>query len=189
MVNYTLHIKADLEGVQSVTLDPAANLCVSVRNPLNPSEVRERVVIDPTALEETDVPDHEKHHTESPHHFALRWDGEKSRATVRVLSGASSTEESHSGPSGKNSKKRSPSVTAAEVRDLHSNDSGYFVPVLVLECEGVEPYAFHPMGGEFIITNNAGDKIQNADLSEGAWTEVELSSGQTSITNFESKFE
>jgi hypothetical protein len=176
MVVYILFIKADLDGVASAALKQQGttrNLCISVRNPVDHNEVRERVVIE--FGEPALPPDaaghrhgHEKQvHQESPSHFALKWEGANTRSTLTVLS--------------KDGQKR-------PTRDMLAVDSGTFVPMLALECHGLEPYAFD--WAEFIILNKAGMQYDPVDLSaSSAWKEFDLGSGTTSITNLEAKFE
>ena len=40
--------------------------------------------------------------------------------------------------------------------------------MLAFECRGIEPYAFHPMGGEFIVESEAGMQFdaEDVDLSD-----------------------
>lgn len=206
MVLYTLYIKADLENVSSLALRDDADLCLSVRNPVDHEEIRERIIVDSSALEPTMDELHKKGHTQHDHHhslkqqhhphqshhakqhyreppchFALKWassdnnnnKSNKQRATIRVI---------------KDSK-----------RQYLAQDSGTFVPVLQLDCDGLEPYAFYPLGNnEFIVTNQAGVEIENVDLSSSSsnnsnnkyeWSDYDLGTGTTSITNFEAKFE
>jgi len=54
MVLFVLQIKAELDGVQSLSLLKSTNLCFSVRNPLSDFETREKVVFDPSETLEQD---------------------------------------------------------------------------------------------------------------------------------------
>ena len=186
MVLFILYIRADLEHVESIALASGADLCISVRNPLSDFEVREQVVIETGAdlmdpgVVHADSAKHEIEKREPPCHFALKWDGAQNRSTIQVLTQNDLT------ATGKKGKHPKPSV---QLRAMQKEDSGNFVPIIALECQGLEPYAFHPLGGEFVITNKNGDTFEDVDLSEGAWSNVELASGSTAITNFESKFE
>jgi hypothetical protein len=210
MVVFVLSIKADLEGVASVRFVPGSNLCFSVRNPLNDYEVREKVVIESDALLEEQPEQPSKHHPKSDHHrsdhsyhepvchFALKWEGATQRSTIQVIlppnTSTTTTSEDDDDdvttpaakPKSKNKASRSNSTVSATLSDL--TVSGEFVPMLALECHGVEPYAFHPMGGEFLVTNNAGVQYspEDVDLSTGYWREYDMASGTTSITKFES---
>jgi hypothetical protein len=173
MVVYILLIKADLEGVASVALKQqagGANFCISVRNPMDHTEVRERVVIEfgEAAPAPTDAAGNQnqhhhgqakKVHQEQPSHFALKWQGAQTRSSVRVLS--------QDGQQAVVGRKQKPT------RDMLAVDSGTFVPMLALECDGVEPYAFH--GAEFIILNKAGVQFDPVDLSasSAAWKEYD----------------
>ena len=39
--------------------------------------------------------------------------------------------------------------------------------MLIFDCHGLEPFDFHPIGGEFIVTNKAGVKFDNVDMPDG----------------------
>lgn len=195
MVLYTLFIKADLDNVARLVLREDADLCFSVRHPVDHDQVRERIVVDCTAWEPSldeiakKTGHHDHHHSlkqqhhphtahhakqsyrEPPCHFAMKWDhhhddnNNNKRATIRVI---------------KESR-----------RDYVGQDSGTFVPVLQLDCDGLEPYAFHPvLGNEFSVTTNRDSiEIPTVDLSDNEWSDYDLGRGSTSIINFESKFE
>jgi len=179
MVVFVLYVKADLEGVATMSFVDGANLCFSVRNPLSPdTDVRERIVVDTSALVETDVPVHGRHRSQpATIHFALKWEGEQTKSTIKVLT------PTNDGNEGKQS------GNAAVVRKMLGKDNGTFVPMLTIDCQGLEPYAFHPIGGEFAVTNTAGDVFDPVDLSSGDWSEYDLGSGTTSIFNLQSRFE
>jgi hypothetical protein len=183
MVIFVLYVKADLKGVASVALAPGKDVCVSVRNPLDHSEVREKVVIDSSALEESEKVGGELRglDREPPCHFALKWQGASKRSTIQVLNGDSNHKKS-----GKKGHATKPNA-AISPRDMLAEDSGMFVPMLTLECQGLEPFAFHPMGSEFVVTNTSGI-TKEADVSGGSWSEYDLGTGSTSISNFETKF-
>jgi hypothetical protein len=191
MVVFVLYVKADLGGVDSVSLVHGTNLCISVRNPLNDYEIREKVVIEASVLEEQEPKHPNDHsHREPVCHFAVKWEGATERSTIQVLG---KTEDEAAAATRRTSKKgiskaRSHSTSLVTTRDMTAQDSGEFVPMLSLECHGVEPYAFHPMSGEFNVTNKAGVKFDGADLSAGTWSEFDLGSGTTSISNLEFKF-
>eukprot|EP00957_Ditylum_brightwellii_P030435 2305047-Ditylum_brightwellii.AAC.1 len=90
MVVYTLYVKADLEGVASLGLVDNANVCVSVRNPLDPTQTREKIVVDPTELESPALNGHDKHRStaHAAFHLAIKWDATHDgdhRATLRLL--------------------------------------------------------------------------------------------------------
>ncbi|KAL7545002.1 hypothetical protein ACHAWF_008372 [Thalassiosira exigua] len=185
MVLYVLYAKADLEGVASLSLTPGSDICVSVRNTLAHDQKRERIVVETSELHRADVPDHEKHRAEHSSHFALTWEGENTRSTIRVLEGVDVDEKEKKGKA----KKRSHVGDGIVTRDIQLRDNGRFVPILKLECDGLEPYAFHPMGKEFSAINGGGKKIDDVDLSSGEWSDYDLSSGTSLIKNFETKFE
>jgi Eukaryotic protein of unknown function (DUF866) len=192
MVVFVLYIKADLEGVASVSYVPGTNLCISVRNPLNDYEIRENVVVETDVLLEVPEPtknsrnDHVAHR-EPACNFAFKWEGAAHRSTIQIKS-----EDNADTPSANNAKKgkaqSNSTAGAVATRDMFAQDSGSFVPILALDCHGVEPYAFHPLGDEFVVTNKDGIKFDSVDLSTGAWSDFDLGTGTTSISNLESKF-
>lgn len=171
MVLYTLYLKADLDGVESLELKDGADICLDVRNPVDHQEVRERIVVDSSDLEpaeEEHTDNHHHHHSKQHHkvhpcHFSMKWRDASSPSTIRVVEGST--------------------------RPMLAKDTGIFVPMLQLECDGLEPYNFHALGKEFVVTNQAGAKFPNADLSPGDWTEFDLGSGSTSVLNLQAKFE
>jgi Eukaryotic protein of unknown function (DUF866) len=204
MVVFILYGKADLEGVESLSLNKTnTNLCFSVRNPYDETQVREKIVVDTSVLTAPAVADHGKHREESPNHFTLKWKDATHKSTLRVLGSDSLFVEEgvadEDDLTNKTKKKKKNTGISAElqraidlIRDIKSDDSGQFVPMLALDCHGLEPYAFHPMGeeGEFTVISKAiGKKYTTVDLSDGDWTDYDLSTGSISVTKFESKFQ
>ena len=191
MVLYVLYAKADLEGLSSLSILPGSDICISVRNTTH-DQTRERIVVEASRLQEADVPDHEKHrHEEHSSHFALTWEGEKDRSTIRVIENNTTNGTEGDGTASpkkeKTTKKRNDDGIIT--RDITPRDEGQFVPILKLECDGLEPYAFHPMGKEFVVVANNGRKVEDVDLSSGEWSDYDLASGTSAVTNFETKFE
>lgn len=184
MVLYILYAKADLEGVASLSLVPGSDICVSVRNTTQ-DQKRERIVIESSELHQADVPENEKHRAEHSSHFALKWEGDLTRSTIRVINDDNSNETSTMKE--KKSTKHGDGIIARDIH--HPQDDGQFVPIMKLECDGLEPYAFHPMGKEFSVVNNAGAKVDNVDLSNGEWSAYDLASGTSLVKNFVTKFE
>ena len=74
-------------------------------------------------------------------------------------------------------------------RDITSDDSGDYVPVLAMECRGLEPFAFHPLGNEFKVISEGGAVFEeDVDLSEGDWAEYdEENDASLSVNDFQSK--
>mmetsp|Transcript_1659 Transcript_1659/g.2447 ORF Transcript_1659/g.2447 Transcript_1659/m.2447 type:complete len:186 (+) Transcript_1659:125-682(+) len=184
MVVYVLHVKADLEGhIASVAIQPGSDICISVRNPLLIDEVREKVVIDSSALEEPAV--YDRQHNEPPCHFALKWQGHEERSTIRVLWNNDLVEngqKKRGSVKGHKNKKENTMLT----REMTSSDSGEYVPMLAFECQGVEPFLFHPM--EFLVTEDDGKKHEKIDVSSGEWEMYDWATGNVAIRKIESKF-
>lgn len=171
MVLYTLSLQATLEGVSSIKWDDAEKLlCCTIQHPTDPSDVKEKVVVDFSELEESSTeerpanslkPNHNKNKRgEKPFHFHVTWsDGTK--GTVRVVELSTPND------------------------DVRSNE---WFPVMSLECENAEPTQFHPLGKEFIVANRSGSVYNDVDLSTGGWREYDMASGDTSIIKLASKF-
>lgn len=170
MVLYVLSIKVELSGVESLSLNQDADICVSVRNPTNHDEIRDKVVIDPTDLQTPPVKAHERHRDEHAFHLAFKWEGEQTRSTIRMITDKDKT-------------------AVKNVRDIVAADSDNWVPLLVLDCDGCEPFAFHPMGNEFAVTDRAGVVHDKVDLSSGDWSFFDIGSGSSSVLNLQAKFE
>ena len=183
MVLYILCIKGDLEGVQSVALNRAANICISVRA-TNGDETREKVVFNPSETLDQDESDREP-----AHHFALTWEGQKKKSIIQVRDEAQV--KATMKKAGKKKKGGGGGLEVGQPREMTADDSGEYVPVLALECRGLEPYAFHPMGEEFVVTSEGGAEFSSdLTLDEGDWCEFdEASSMPVGISEFDSKFE
>jgi hypothetical protein len=183
MVLFLLCVKAELDGVESLSLlKKGTNLCFSVRNPLNDYEVREKIAFDPQETLEQ-----EEGAREDAHHFALKWEGSKKFSTLIVLD-----DEAAKAALKKSKKKGGKKGGGGEVdtpRDVTSDDSGEWVPVLAMECRGLEPYAFHPLGSEFKVVSEGGAVFdEDVNLSEGDWAEYdEEHDASVSVNEFESK--
>jgi hypothetical protein len=146
-----------------------------VRNPLSDFEVREKIILDTGRYLDSDLDDREP-----PCNFALRWEGNKKRCVIEVLNG----DQAKTALKKKNRTSELP-------RAFTENDSGSFIPVLALECRGLEPYAFHAKGGEFSLVSLGGMEFSqdNVDLSEGDWADYDEENGiSVSVSNFQAKF-
>jgi hypothetical protein len=222
MVVYILYLQADvLQGVASVAMNPDADLCLSVRNPLDHAETRAQIMVEPVlddahssnsnnsrhAYQKGDVTaaayhHHSNHskthvkHAEAPCHFALTWQGATQRSTIRVLEHESvDTTTAATKTSGKGKKKNHHGSSSSNhmATALTAKDSGTPVPLLRLECDGIEPYAFHLTGRELIITNTAGVVFGATDeltwSATGDWSAYDMGSGTTRIANLQGSFE
>jgi len=183
MVLFVLCIKAELDGVESLSLLKNTNLCFSVRNPLSDYETREKIVFNPSETLEQDEGDREP-----PHHFAVRWEGQKKFSTLIVLDedGAKSAFKK------KMKKKGGKKKGGGEVdvpRDMTEDESGEYVPVLAMECRGIEPYEFYPLGNDFKVVSSGGAVFEeDVDLSEGDWGDYDEENDEAvGVNEFESK--
>ena len=174
MVLFMLYMKAELENVDSVTLRKDINLCINVRNPLENSEVREKVVMNPSEFLEQDESSREPHH-----HFALRWEGNKKASVLIVLDEAGV----------KTALKKKKKVKAPG--DYTSDDAGEWSPILAVECRGLEPEGFFPMGNDFVVASSGGAVFgEDVDFGEGDWAEYDESNDEpVSMSDIEFKWE
>ncbi|CAN0216261.1 unnamed protein product [Laminaria digitata] len=101
--------------------------------------------------------------------FVVKWQGAKKQATANIVDIKKVT-------------------TGGEIK---GEQSGEFVPILALDCRGLEPIAWHP-STDFSVTSDGGSVYasEDVDLSEGDWTEYcEKSAAPVSIMEIEHKFE
>jgi len=168
-------MKAETENIGSVTLRQDANLRISVRNPLSGDEVRENVVFNPSETVEQD-----ESAREPPHHFVLKWEGSKKPSILQVLD----EKETASALKKKKYKGDKP-------RALTGDDDGQWVPILCCECRGLEPYAFHPMKDEFIITSEGGCSFdEDIELGDLEWADYDAENDvPVSLNDLQFKFE
>ena len=145
-------------------------------------ETREKIVFNPSETLEQGESDREP-----PCHFAVRWEGAKKYSTLIVLDeeGAKSALKKLKKKGGKKGGDNEVDVP----RDMTADDSGAFVPVLAMECRGLEPHEFHVMGNEFKVTSVGGAVFtEDVDLSEGDWGEYdEENDAAVGVNGFESK--
>lgn len=176
MVLFLLCIKADLDGVSSVSLKPGANICLSIKNPLSDFEVREKITIDTSEFIEQEAGSREP-----AHHFRIKWEGSKKQSTMTILTEAEAKSAL---------KKASKKSKSTEMNPRPLDQSGAFVPICAIECRGVEPYEFHCLGDDFVVESEGGGKFEeDVDLSEGDWAEYDEEHDlSVSVENFESKF-
>jgi len=181
--NYKQHHQQQTNKQRTLSLAPDANICLDVRNPTSDYEIREKVVINPREYEEP-----EENSKQPPYHFGIRWEGSKKRSVLTVLD-ADALGSALKKKAGKKGKKGGSGPFAP--RSMCGEDSEKYVPVLALDCRGIEPYAFHPMGSEFIVESEGGMMFEeDVDLREGDWAEYDDENDiAVGITDFESKIE
>lgn len=175
MVLFLLYMKAEeAENIGSVSLRRDVNLCMDVKNPLSDFEVREKVVLNPTETVEQ-----EEGAREPEYHFSLKWEGSKKASIATILDDAAV----------KTALKKKKGVEAP--RSYTGQDAGQFVPLLAMECRGLEPSAFFPMGNDFVITSEGGMEFtEEVDLSEGDWADYDADNDQpVSLSQIEFKWE
>ncbi|KAL7565519.1 hypothetical protein ACA910_012253 [Epithemia clementina (nom. ined.)] len=171
MVLFLLYIKAELENVGSVTLKPDVNLCINVRNPLSDYEVREKVVMNPSQ-----VLDQDEGAREPEHHLRLKWDGANKPSYAIILTPDQVKTMLKKKGGNKKGGKGGDAANTMIPRDYTAQDSGEWIPLLAMDCRGLEPYGFFPMGGEFVITSDGGGKQfddGDIDLGEGDWADYD----------------
>jgi hypothetical protein len=118
---------------------------------------------------------------EPPHHFTLKWEGSKKASILQCL------DEKEAASALKKKKK----YKGEKPRSYTGDDSGNWVPLLAMECRGLEPYAFHPMSDEFIITSEGGFKFdEEIELGEGDWADYDADNNcPVALDEVEFKFE
>lgn len=176
MVVFMLFMKAELENISSISLKKDENLRLSVKNPLSDFECRDKIIVNPTDFVEQD-----DNSREPDHNFALTWEGSKKKSTLTVLT----TEQAKT-----ILKKKKGAVLPKD--NYSAEDSGHFVPILAVECRGLEPSAFFPMGQEFTATSEGGFEFdaEAVDLSEGDWADYDADNDlAVSISDIEFKWE
>ena len=181
MVLFLLYMKAELENVESVTLQlggdrPSNNsassplLCFDVKNPLSDYEVREKIMVDPTETVEED------NSKSAPVHFSMKWEGSKKPSVLTVLTTAQVQ------TALKKSKNKQLSKST-----LQYTDSGSLAPILAVECRGLEPTAFYPTADLFVVQATGGAIfVEDVDFSEGDWADYDADQDQpVSISDIE----
>lgn len=160
---------------RSIELRQDANLRVSVMNPLSGDEVRENVVFNPSETVEQ-----EEGAREPPHHFTLKWEGSKKASILQVL------DEKEAAAALKKKKYK-----GDKPRAYTGDDSGNWVPILCMECRGLEPYALYPMKDEFVITSEGGYAFdEEIELGDLEWADYDADNDvPVSLSEIEFKFE
>lgn len=175
MVLFMLYMKADTENIGEIQLRRTANLRVSIRHPQG-DEVRENVIFNPTETIEQ-----EEGSREPAHHFRIKWEGIKKASTLQVL------DEKEIASTLKKKKK----YKGDTPRKYLGDDSGNWVPLLAMECRGLEPYAFHPMNDEFVIASEGGYVFEEEiELGDGDWADYDADNDvPVSMEDISFKFE
>ena len=234
MVVYMLYMKAELENIASLNIvqDGTASFCFSVRNPYDPTQIRDHVVVDTSILHQPSLTNaqgqQQKHRKEQkPFHFSMKWGaGIGERATMRILGIEGSQYQQDDVPNphrvtpnheyleekihqrnNNNKNKIKEKLTPDCINAMNncrsiitSNDSGHWVPMVAIECHGMEPFAYHPGNTEFWAVSSSsssnGQQQQGKiyaspqlDLTDGGdWSDYDLSMGSVSITNLVGEF-
>mmetsp|Transcript_8364 Transcript_8364/g.15173 ORF Transcript_8364/g.15173 Transcript_8364/m.15173 type:complete len:123 (+) Transcript_8364:631-999(+) len=118
----------------------------------------------------------------------MKWEGSKKFSTLIVLDEEGS--KSALKKLKKNKKGKKGGGGEADLpRDVTSDDSGDYVPVLAMECRGLEPYAYHCLGNEFRVVSEGGAVFEeDVDLSDGDWGDYdEENDAAVGVNEFESK--
>jgi hypothetical protein len=142
---------------------------------LSDSETRDNVVFNPSEEIEQD-----ESSREPPHHFAIKWDGSKKVSTLIALDDKAATA----------ALKKQKKYKAGPPRPYTGDDSGDWVPMLAVECRGLEPYKFEPMKDEFIIASNGTVFDEDIELGDCEWADYDAQADvPVSLTEIEFKFE
>lgn len=161
-----------------VTLRQNVNLRISVKNPLSDDEIRENVIMNPT-----ETIDQDESAREPPHHLALKWEGSKKVSILQILNDTETTSAL------KKKKYKGPKI---QQNSYSGDDSGQWVPLLCMECRGLEPYAFKPMKDEFIVESVGGTQFTE-DIefdNDGEWADYDADHDvSVSLSQVEFKFQ
>lgn len=178
MVLYMLFMKAETENIGEIQVRTQdVNLRISVRNSLSDWEIRENVVFNPSEVDEQE----DESAREPPSNLSIRWEGSKKASVLRYLD----DKETATALKKKKYKKGGPRAFTGD----DSNDT--WVPLLAVECRGLEPYAFHPMKDEFVISSEGGCVFdEEIEFEDGEWAEYDAENDcPVSISSLEFKFE
>ena len=169
---------------RSMSWNKQSNICLDIRNPTSDYEVREKIVIDPSEFIEQD-----ESSREPACHFQIGWEGSKKKSVLTVLAEEATIKSALKKSGGKKCKKGGDNRLP---RAMEAEDSEKYVPMLALECRGIEPYAFHAMGGEFVVESEGGEifKGEDVDLSDKDWADYDADNDiSVTVSEFSSKFE
>lgn len=177
-----LFIKAETENIGEIRLRTDANLRIDVRNSLSDWEQRENVIVNPSETEEQD----DETTREPPAHLSIKWEGSKKASVLRCL------DAKETATALKKKKKHKHEAPRAFTGDDSSNDE--WVPILAVECRGLEPYAFRPMRDEFVIVSSGGENgcvfDEEIEFEDGEWVEYDAENDYpVSISELQFKFE
>lgn len=177
MVLFLLYMKCEtMENVGEVQLRLDANLRISVRNPLSDSEVRDNVVFNPSETVEQD-----ESSREPEHHFRLKWEGSKKASVLRVLDAKEAAA----------ALKKQKKHKDGPPRSVTADDASQWIPLLAMECRGLEPYTFHPMQDEFVIVSKEGSRFDDEiELGDGDWADYDADNDcSVSLEGIQFKFQ
>ena len=178
MVLYMLMMKAETENIGEIKFRTEnVDLRISVRNSLSDWEIRENVIVNPSELQEQ-----EEDSKEPPNHFSLRCEGSKKASVLRCL------DAKETAAALKKKKKYKEGGPRAFTGD-DSND--VWVPIMAVECRGLEPYEFKPMKDEFVITSEGGYLFdEEIEFDDGEWADYDAENDcPVSISELAFKFE
>eukprot|EP00536_Pseudo-nitzschia_multiseries_P003691 jgi/Psemu1/252903/estExt_Genewise1Plus.C_580030 len=179
MVLYMLFMKAETDNVGEIQLRTKdVNLRIDVRNSLSDWEKRENVIFNPSETQEQD----DESSREPPSHFSITWEGSKKASVLRYL------DSQETATALKKKKKYKGGAPRAFTGD-DSNDQ--WVPIMAVECRGLEPYAFHPMKDEFVISSENGYVFdEEIEFEDGEWADYDAENDcPVSISSLEFKFD
>ncbi|OEU17130.1 hypothetical protein FRACYDRAFT_207458 [Fragilariopsis cylindrus CCMP1102] len=176
-VIFILFMKAETENVGEIELRSDINLRISVKNSLS-EETRENIVFNRSETVEQYEGDRE-----APYHFSLRWEGSKKPSILRALN------DKEIATALKKKKKYKGGLPRKFTGD--DGDCLSWVPLCAFECRGLEPYAFHPMTDEFVITSENGFRFdEDIELEDNEWADYDAENDvPVSIQDVEFKFE
>lgn len=158
MVLFILEVRIEMENVQSLELPEGYSYCIDVQNSAG-EDAREGVYV-------TSASEEELTGSKGTCNFQVKWVRDaRSSAHLTVHE----------------------SVKDITRRRITGDDNGAWVPILGLDCRGLEPTKFHPENG-WKVVSSGGTVYDDVDLRE-EWAEYcEKAQDSVGIYSVESRF-
>lgn len=164
---FVLYAKADLEGVKKLTYPyPGCTWKCDVKQGAGDEE-RKGVILDPE--EQNELTDGKN----GVANFVVKFPGDKKQSSLVFLS-----------PSDKDLEKKK-----VKIRNHQTEDDTDMVPILAMECRGLEPVRWYPTG-PYEAEASSGVTYDGVQLDEGDdWCDYDEKSGDNLLVGHEIKYE
>lgn len=153
-----LEIKADLEGISAICLQPSCCLLMTVEN--DASEMK-NITLSPSDEEQ------ELEGSRGTAHFVMKWNkSDRSQAYIKILG-------SHK------------EIKDSVYRDC---DSGNFKAILAMESRGLKVTKYIPGEGDFVLTSEGGASFNNANFGDDDFADYDEDNDMSvMVSNFEAR--